>query len=190
MESTESKLKFFKARYEPAYWVASLLMVLKVICFGIAAVVVLVGAFGATKEGATIFLLGLSFGLFFVGIGFIFEVFAVLIRVLVDQAVSVVPKLTEDERFHIIETLSSVGGDETGSASPTWVSGADIISYVHDRGEKEKLTVAEIVERVRADPGGEHLIWKPGMSGWADPATLSIFSELQNAEEVEDESTE
>jgi len=189
VESTDSKLEYFKARYEPAYWVASLLMVLKVICFGIAGLVVLVCAYGASKEGAEVFLLGLSLGFMFVGMGFVFEVFAVLIRVLVDQAVSVVPKLTEDERFHIIETLSSVGGGGTGSVVSPGLSGGDVISYVHDRGEKEKLTVAEVAARVRADPGGEHLVWQPGMSGWTDPATLSMFQGLLTPEEVEDDPT-
>ena len=127
--------------------------------------------------------------------GFVFEVFAVLIRVLVDQTVSVVPKLTEEERFEIIETLSgnrSETRDHESMVTSRTVgeSGQNqTFSYVQDRGMKESLTVSEIADRVRAAPDGEHLVWKRGMTGWADPTSLSIFDGLFDSEAVTDEPT-
>ncbi len=40
------------------------------------------------------------------------------------------------------------------------------LHYSGASGGQEELSVAEIAQRLAADPGGRHLVWKAGMSGW------------------------
>ncbi len=51
-----------------------------------------------------------------------------------------------------------------GAGAPLHYSGAS--------GSTEELSVAEIAQRIAADPDGRHLVWKPGMSGWTPAKDL------------------
>ena len=43
-------------------------------------------------------------------------------------------------------------------------------------GAPVELDAAAIAERVRANPGAQHLVWREGMSGWMEPAKVADVS--------------
>jgi len=54
------------------------------------------------------------------------------------------------------------------AAAPPPLPGAgEKLHYSGADGGNTELSVAEVAQRVAADPGGRHLVWKTGMAGWS-----------------------
>ena len=198
MPKQSDAFRFFYDRYSPAYRVASWWMNIKTICFVLAGCVAILGMFAAAKVGAGAFFAGACVAAGLVVVGLVFEVFAALLRVLIDAAAASAPTLSEDERYALISSSatadSRVSGGGISSSARSAVSAIDrrvqlkeneTMRYTQDRGLKMSLDKDQIVARVQAAPDAEHLVWIAGMSGWAAPHELEIFDGCLEDEEVE-----
>ncbi len=185
LESTKTQHVFFRDRYAPAYNLANWWMSLKTILFVCAFLAFLAGVFGAIKAGVGAVAVGVISAVIFWFFGTCLEVAAVLLRVEVDQAVSVVPQLDPEERFQIIRNFNG-SSSRIGMTTP---GTSQTMRYVKDRGEKVDISIEQIVERVRAEPGAEHLVWKPGMADWSEPHKVPAFNGLLDIENTDDSPT-
>jgi hypothetical protein len=192
MSNKSQSYHFFSDRYSPAYRVASWWMTLKSICFFAAAVVLILGMTASLKFGPGGFLMGVAGAAACVIVGLVFEVFAALLRVLIDSAVSTAPTLTDEERLSLIKASTASSTASSTSANRSSGGTGLMMRYSEDMGVKQTLDVSEIAERVRAHPDREHLVWMTGMKGWANPSTLTAFEGLLDPiteEPVDDEPT-
>ena len=64
--------------------------------------------------------------------------------------------------------------------APTSTTSTETWSY-SDGGAPLTLTTAEIAERIKANPGGRHLVWKAGMTDWTSAADLPAFASATSA---------
>jgi hypothetical protein len=114
MSDKSQSYRFFSDRYSPAYRVASWWMTLKGLCFVVAVLVLVCGVMAASKLGPSGILMGVAGAAACVIVGLVFEVFAALLRVLIDSAVSTAPTLTDEERLSLIKasTASSTATNE------------------------------------------------------------------------------
>ena len=193
MSAKSATYLFYRDRYQPVYRVASWWETLKSICWGFAAVAALGGMVAAAEVGAGGFFGGLVVAGGLVITGLVFEVFASLLRVLIDQAVSQAPMLSAEDRYALIQGSTAVTAPSSSSASSNRNSVIQPeMRYCMDRGIKEILMLSEIADRVNANPDADHLVWKAGMPDWVHPSELLTFSGLLDEgddEDVEDEAT-
>lgn len=190
MSTKSATYLFYRDRYQPVYRVASWWETLKNICWGFAALAAFGGMVAAAEVGAGGFFGGLVVAGALVIIGIVFEVFASLLRVLIDQAVSQAPMLSAEDRYALIQgsTATAVASSSPAKRSVTEPE----MRYCMDRGIKEVLMLSEIADRVKANPNADHLVWKAGMPDWVHPSELLTFSGLLDegaVEDVEDEAT-
>jgi len=193
MSTKSATYLFYRDRYQPVYRVASWWETLKSICWGFAVVAAVGGMIAASEVGAGGFFGGLVVAGGLVITGLVFEVFASLLRVLIDQAVSQAPMLSAEDRFALIQGSTAVTAPSSFSASSHRNSVIQPeMRYCMDRGIKEVLMLSEIADRVNANPDADHLVWKAGMPDWVHPSELLTFSGLLDegdVEDVEDEAT-
>jgi hypothetical protein len=102
-----------------------------------------------------------------------------------------------DELLALVRAHPSTTFEVRGPGAPQWTAwnqvpalamgwlepqGNPVYTYWPGEGEPVSLGAADLAARVHATPGGTHLVWKPGLSGWTDAEALpSLQPALANA---------